>query len=188
MLTPGCAYRTKDGSGCIADLKRRRDCMISDWDISKATGIGTYTQLSESSPGLYETFPDLRSGGHGASSLPPFLAFFRSIYSLFSNNKNTSAKDDPCSGVIPHEYGVMPPPNLASTILVENYTPADIKRMIIHSIETGSVPPVVESLIGSSNSYEMPELSIGAISLIFLIGSIIVSMTLLLILEVIRRK
>jgi hypothetical protein len=189
--------RVFDGCGCICDLRAFAHGH-SDWLIARLVGGATYAQLLDCSPGLYEPFPDFRTDGNSATSLPSFLSRRMTRSSSFSKKCKKNNPDDE----------VPIPPNLVSTVLSDdNLTPADLKRLLIQAAHAyfvcsykcdpgcccggemnsdmtapciksrSRIDPRIEPLLHSSNSYYYPQLNLGDIFLIFIVFSFIISIS-----------
>lgn len=179
--------RKFDNSGCICDLRKWAHTN-SDWPIARVVGSATYAQLCDSSPGLYESFPDFRSNGYAASS-----------NAAISNSDATGAFR--IKAKLTKEDEAPPPPNSVSVYLAEGVvSPADLKRKLI--IEAASKIPkpgfstvfsnpngrdaadedpiepagwAARELLGTSRIYRNPELNVGEVTTFFVIMALVVS-------------
>ena len=175
--------RTKDGSGCICDL-RKWSKSNSDWPIASVVGSATYAHLLDSSPGLYEPFTDFRSCGYAASAnaVPQKSGMFR-----IQAQKSVSKEDE-----------APPPPNFVSTVLAEGaVSPADLKRRLIVEAAVRLCKPglctpeasdndgylygvepathAARLLVGTSHRYRSPELNLGEVFAFFLTITLVVA-------------
>lgn len=155
----------RKNEGCVCDL-REWARGHSDWPIAKLVGNLVYAQLVDSSPGLFESFPDFKNDGNCPSSISALTSAEHLTTEMRRKSKN----------ITDMFTGPQPTPNFISTLLVEGYNMGDVKRELIYLATGGDAGQNgVTSLVGKTRGYTYSELSLGEIVCMLCVYSVMVS-------------